>query len=241
MLLSILIPTLASRRTLFERISATLRGQIHACGWDDRIEIVTLADEGELPTGTKRNLLMQRARGEFIASVDDDDDVSDRYVELVGKALLAHSDVDCLGIRGEITYRGRYRRAFVYSAAYRKYQTVNGVYLRPPHHLNPIRRTIALRFPFLDVRRSEDAEWALRIARAGALQREHFIDHSLYRYYSRRWWLAQWAIDRTERIRHPLGLQLVNRLILLPPPPQHHASTPRDVAPVDDLGGTKDG
>ncbi len=104
MLLSILIPTLESRRALFGRISATLQMQIHACGWDDRIEILSMADAGELPTGTKRNALMRRARGEFIASVDDDDDVSEQYVELVGGALLAHPDVDCLGIRGEVTY-----------------------------------------------------------------------------------------------------------------------------------------
>jgi hypothetical protein len=238
MLLSILIPTLESRRTRFERISATLRGQIRACGWDDRIEIVAFADAGELPTGTKRNALMQRARGEFIVGVDDDDDVSDRYVELIGGALLAHPDVDCLGIRGEVTYRGKYRRAFVYSAAHRTYQTVNGVYLRPPHHLNPVRRAIALRYPFLDVRRSEDAEWALRIARDGALQREHFIDHLLYRYYSRRWWFAQWTIDRTERIRHPLGLQLVNRLRWMPPR-RHLASPPHDVARGVEHDGTE--
>jgi len=217
MLLSILIPTLESRRASFLRISTKLATQIHACGWDDRIEILSMADAGELPTGTKRNALMRRARGEFIVSVDDDDDVSERYVELVGGALLAHPDIDCLGIRGEVTYRGKYRRSFEYSSRHRVYCTVNGVYLRPPHHLNPMRRAIAVRYRFLDVRRSEDAEWALRIARDGVLQREHFIDHPLYYYCSRRWWLTQWAIDHTERIRHPLGLQLVNRLRLLSP------------------------
>jgi hypothetical protein len=232
MILSILIPTLASRRPQFEQMCATLRGQIHACGWDDRIEIVAMADHGEVPTGTKRNALIQRARGEFVVGVDDDDGVSDRYIALLGGALLAHPDVDCLGIRGQVTYRGKYPRTFVYSAAYRHYHTVNGVYRRPPHHLNPIRRAIALRYPFLDVRRSEDAEWALRIARDGALQREHFVDHLVYRYYSRRWWLAQWTIDRTERIRHPLGLQLVNRLRFVSAR-RRRACMPHEAAPGD--------
>lgn len=220
MLLSILIPTLEDRRALFERIVAKLDAQVHACGWDDRIEILPMVDRGELPTGTKRNALLRRARGEFVASVDDDDDVSDDYVALIGGALLAYPDVDCLGIRGEVTYRGKYRRSFAYSIRYPTYRTMNGVYLRPPHHLNPMRRAIALRYPYLAVRRSEDAECALRMARDGALRREYFIERPVYRYYSRRWWVVQWTIDRTERVRHPLGLQMVNRLRLLSPPAQ---------------------
>jgi hypothetical protein len=129
----------------------------------------------------------------------------------------------------------------VYSVANREYRTTNAVYLRPPHHVNPIRRAIALRYPFLDVKRSEDAEWALRIARDGALQREYFIDHLLYRYHSRRWWLAQWMIDSTERIRHPLGLQLVNRLKFVSPRQQHLASALHDVARVDGRDGAGGG
>jgi hypothetical protein len=74
-----------------------------------------------------------------------------------------------------------------------------------------------LRYPFLPVRRSEDAECALRMARDGALWNEHFVDHLLYHYHSRRWWVAQWVVDRTERIRRPLGLQIVNRLRLVSP------------------------
>jgi len=239
MLLSILIPTLTSRRARFEWIHAKLMDQIRACGWEHRIEILSLADRGEVPTGTKRNALMARARGEFIVGVDDDDDVSECYVELIGGALVANPTIDCIGIRGEVTYRGRYRRGFVYSIAHREYRTVKGVYLRPPHHLNPMRRRIAARYPFMGIWRNEDTECALRISRDGALQREHFIDHLLYRYHSRRWWFTQWAIDRTEPVRLPLGLQMVNRLKFvspaLPPPPLGAASaSERAGAAADD-------
>ncbi len=211
MFASILIPTLESRRPLFDRVYAKLAGQIRACGWEDQIEIVWLRDRGELSTGAKRNLLMDRARGDFVVSVDDDDDVSDRYISLIGQALQAHPDVDCVGIKGEMTFRGRYRRPFVYSIAHPAYRSERGVYLRPPHHLNPIRRTIAVKYRFLDIRRTEDTEWALQMSRAGALRKEVLIDEVIYHYKSRRWWGLQWAIDKTEWIRHPLGLQLVNR------------------------------
>lgn len=211
MLLSILIPTLERRRTLFDRIHAKLSAQIRACGWEREVEILTLCDRGEMTTGAKRNALMDRAHGAFIVSVDDDDDVSDQYVSLIGQALRAQPDVDCIGIRGEVSFRGRYRRMFVYSIAHPIYRSEHGVYLRPPHHLNPIRRAIAVRYRYLDVRRSEDADWALQMSRAGALRTERMIDEVIYYYDCRRWWLMQWAIDRTEAVRHPLGLQMVNR------------------------------
>ncbi len=214
MLLSILIPTLESRRPLFDRIHAKLTAQIHAGGWERDVEIVSLCDRGEMTTGAKRNALMDRARGQFIVSVDDDDDVSDRYVGVIGDALRAHPDVDCLGIKGEVTFRGRYRRTFVYSIVHPVYRSERGVYLRPPHHLNPIRRAIAGRYRFLDVRRTEDTEWALQMSRAGVLRNELLIDETLYYYDCHRWWVVQWAIDRTDWIRHPLGLQMVNRFEL---------------------------
>src|SRR3990167_7766463 len=96
MLLSILIPTLTSRRARFEWIHAKLMDQIRACGWEHRIEILSLADRGEVPTWTKRNALMARARCEFIVGVDDDDDVSECYVELIGGALVANPTIDCI-------------------------------------------------------------------------------------------------------------------------------------------------
>jgi hypothetical protein len=71
---------------------------------------------------------------------------------------------------------------------------------------------VAARFPFADVSYAEDAEWALRIARAGALRAEHMLEPILYHYHSRRHWMMQAAIDVTEPVRRPLGLELANRV-----------------------------
>jgi hypothetical protein len=144
--------------------------------------------------------------------VDDDDDVSDTYVEAICDALRLHPEVDCLGITGLVYFRGVHPHRFVYSARYDHYFSREGVYYRPPYMLNPTRRALAAQFPYANVNFNEDMDWALRVARAKILKCEWMLDEILYYYYSRRHWYVQWMIDVTEPIRHPLGLQYANRL-----------------------------
>lgn len=212
MLLSILIPTLESRRELFESLRADLAAQIRQASLENEVEILSLCDKGEMPLGAKRNALIQKAAGEFVVFVDDDDRVSGDYVERISDAIRRRPGIDCVGIRGVITFRGKRPSAFIHSLRYPDYSSRGGVYYRPPYHLNPVRRSIAALYPFLEIRYSEDIEWALRLQRHGALRREEFVDADLYHYRSRRWWFYQWMLDRTESIRHLLGLRLVNRL-----------------------------
>lgn len=211
-LLSILVPTLVERDAVFARLHATLSAQIDRHGLADRVEIRSLRDNRERTTGDKRNALIAAAAGGFVVFADDDDDVHDDYVGLIAAALRAHAGVDCLGIRGVVDFRGRWPREFVHSIRYQEYVTRGGVYCRPPYILNPMRRDVASRFAFADVSYAEDAEWALRIARTGALRTEHMLEPVIYRYHSRRHWMLQAAIDLTEPVRRPLGLEFANRV-----------------------------
>jgi glycosyltransferase involved in cell wall biosynthesis len=211
-LLSLLIPTLEARRTLFLALWEHLRKQIQEAGLDEAVEILSLSGNGEKSIGAKRNELVEQARGEFIAFIDDDDLVSHDYVSRICDAIRRRPDIDCAGIRGLVTFRGKHAREFVHSLAYRDYFSRGGRYYRPPCHLNPIRRSIAERYRFAELSYSEDIDWALRIQRDGALKTEEFVDATLYHYRSRRWWYYQWLLDRTERLRHALGLRFSNRL-----------------------------
>lgn len=212
MLLSVLIPTLERRRTLFSRVHGQLTAQAAAAGLAEDVEILHLRDNGERPTGWKRNRLLERAQGEFVAFVDDDDTVSDDYLPRICDGIRSHPGIDCIGIRGIIRFRGSHPREFIHSVRYSDYRTRGGVYLRPPYHLNPIQRSIASRYHFADVYYSEDIDWARSMAFDRALEKEYFIDSVLYYYASRRFWSYQWALDHTETLRHSLGLRLDNRL-----------------------------
>jgi hypothetical protein len=212
LLLSVLIPTLERRRALFHRVHSQLEGESASGCLEQAVEILHLRDNGEHSTGWKRNRLIEQARGRFVSFVDDDDCVSDDYLSRICEAIRTHPDIDCVGIRGEIRFRGSHPREFVHSIRHSDYMTRGSVYLRPPYHLNPIRRSIAARYRFADVCYSEDIDWARAMASDGVLQKECFIDSVLYYYDSRRSWKYQWLLDHTETIRHRLGLRLDNRL-----------------------------
>lgn len=211
-LLSVQVPTLAQRADNLSFLLGKLERQVRAAGLQDQVEILVLCDDGETPTGTKRNRLMDRAQGEYLVSIDDDDDVHERYLSLIVDLLRQNPGVDCIGIKGEVSFAGAASRTFIYSTRYKQYRTRNGIYQRPPHHLNPIRRQIARRYAFEPVWTSEDSDCALRMARDGALRTEVFLDEVIYYYRSQRKAWVQSALDHTEFIRHPLGLQWVNRL-----------------------------
>ncbi len=214
MILSLLIPTLDARRGLFLALYAALRQQIRDGGWDSEVEILHLADWGVHSVGSKRNQLVARAAGLFVAFIDDDDTVSADYVSRILTAIRENPEVDCIGIRGEITFRGRHPREFIHSVRYADYFSVRHTYFRPPYHLNPIRREIAARYRFPDVSYSEDIAWAMQMQRDGALRREVLVDGILYYYRSRRFWAYQWLLDATESIRHRFGIRLANRVPL---------------------------
>jgi glycosyltransferase involved in cell wall biosynthesis len=210
-ILSLLIPTLESRRAQFEALRHVLTQQIAAAHLESDVEILSLCDNGSQPTGAKRNALLERAAGEFVAFVDDDDEVSGEYVASICDAIRQYPDVDCIGIKGVITFRGGHPKEFIHSIRYGDYSSAGGVYTRPPYHLNPIRRSIAAGCHFKEVYYSEDIEWALRILHDRRLQSETFIDKPLYHYHSRRPWFYQWLLDTTEPVRHFLGLRMTNR------------------------------
>jgi len=209
MLLSILIPTLECRSASFAALRDELVRQIACSCRQSQVEILSECDNGGVPTGTKRNTLLNRAAGDFVVFVDDDDEVSSEYVESICRAIESHSDIDCIGITGTITFLGSHPRTFVHSLRYRDYSSKGGIYTRPPYHLNPIRRSIAVSFKFRDVYYSEDIDWALRIREQ--LKKEVFLDPVLYYYHARRYWPYQWLLDRTETVRHRMGLRLTNR------------------------------
>lgn len=181
--LSILICTLDSRGPMLARLREKLEAQILRAGLQHNIEIRSHADDGSMPIGTKRNSLLREASGEYVCFVDDDDDLAGSYIEDIW-GELADGSVDCVGMAGlMIGPNGTQPKLFIHSNKYKDSFERNSVYYRPPNHLNPMRREIAIRYGFPKKNEGEDLDFCSRIARDGVLKTERFIEHPLYIYF----------------------------------------------------------
>jgi Glycosyl transferase family 2 len=180
--LSILICTIEDREDQFNHIFNKLLKQIKTFHLQHEIEILSFKDKrGEHSIGYKRNVLLQKSTGTYICFVDDDDDVSPHYVKLIYDNIIRHKP-DCLSLTGIITENGHNPRTFIHSIDYTTYFQKNGVYYRPPNHLNPIKRSIAIQFQFPDTSHGEDTAWAYAIAQSKLLKRESKITEPYYFY-----------------------------------------------------------
>ncbi len=181
-LLSILIPTLTARSEMLEKLMDKLKLQIRESsqGSEPDVEVVINEDDGTKPVGFKRNALIAAANGKFVVFVDDDDDISDDYVYQIRRAIIDHPNVDCIGMRAVMTTGGRSPRPVVYSKKYQIPSVKGSMFLRPPQHMTPIRRAIAIRHKFPNINLGEDGHWAKCVY--PDIKSEHFVDKVLYHY-----------------------------------------------------------
>jgi glycosyltransferase involved in cell wall biosynthesis len=179
MSLSILICHLPKRRLYLQRLLDTLDPQI--VGF--KVSIHADADK-HLSIGAKRNRLLQKAEGEYVCFIDDDDRISDNYISLLMEGI--NKGVDCCSLQGIITEDGNNPLLFEHSIKYNAYKTnpdnMHVRYERYPNHLNCIKSSIAKQFTFPEKNHSEDTEWATAIFKAGVLRTEHQINEVIYHY-----------------------------------------------------------
>jgi glycosyltransferase involved in cell wall biosynthesis len=177
MTLSILICTLPNRIGYLSQLINALNPQITS-----EVEVLVESDNGSMTTGHKRNLLLQRSKGKYVVFIDDDDMVAPTYVKDILTA--AESNPDAIVFNGTMTTDGRDERKWYISKDY-GYEAKGGAYYRYPNHIVPIRREIAMAFPFMDIRIGEDYAWATAIHNSGLIQTEVKIEKELYHYQFR--------------------------------------------------------
>lgn len=184
--LSILIPTLPTRRKWYKSIASQVSTQLNALTTRDKInywELVELVDPNEqvdITIGAKRNEMMSRATGEYLVFVDDDDRIADNYIELVMAGIATNPD--CCSLNGIITTDGKDPKPFKHSIDYKEMYEQDGVYYRPPNHLNTVRSSIAKQMVFPDWQRSEDSNYCFQLRDSGLLKVEYKIPETLYFY-----------------------------------------------------------
>lgn len=177
---SILICTLQERSEQFSKLFDKLSNQVKENHLEDQIEILFFNDNREHTVGFKRNALVQRSQGQYLNFIDDDDDIHDNYIKMIYDKL--QDKPDCVSLNGVITFNGNNPAAFVHSIQYKGYFQQDGVYYRPPNHLNTMKRSVASQFLFPDISHGEDTNWAMQIAQSGLLNSEATLDIPYYFY-----------------------------------------------------------
>jgi glycosyltransferase involved in cell wall biosynthesis len=178
MKLSILICTIPSRSEMLKKLTQQLMlllGKYDESEW----EVLIQPDEN-INVGQKRNILLQKASGDFVVFIDDDDEIHDNYIDAFMHAIHCNPDADCIGYRGYITFDGNSRKDWVISKECETWHEKDGVYYRTPNHISPVKRKIALQVMFPQSDFGEDYVYSMGIL--PYLRTEVFIDEQLYHY-----------------------------------------------------------
>jgi len=175
MKLSILICSLPERDDKLTRLVHHLRNQNK---YND-VQVVWKTSGREVPTGTKRNQLINETSSDYFCFIDDDDLVPNYYIDELVQAISKAPDV--ITFIGHMTTNGTDRRNFTIKLG-SKYEEKNGHYYRFPNHLCCFRREAVKGVKFPDIWVQEDYEWASAIHNKKLLKTEVHINKDMYHY-----------------------------------------------------------
>lgn len=179
MLLSILIPTLPDRINQYTELINCINIQLTQLNAFDKVEIITDDRGRSIPTGTKRNDLINKAKGLYTVFIDDDDKLPLFYIYEVLKAIESNPDV--ITFKGYMTTNNIDRVDFIIKLN-ESYEERKGVYYRYPNHLCPMKRELIKGVKFEDITIGEDYKWATKIKELDLLKTEVHIDSNMYYY-----------------------------------------------------------
>lgn len=199
--LTILIPTIGQRETLFLRLLTGLLPQLDAAG--GRARVLAWRNNGTPHLGVIRDHLVRDADSEYVAFIDDDDLVPEWYVEEILTAIEQRPDH--IGFRMEYSSNGGHPEIVEHSLRHGRWHRDHaGMLVRDFTHVDPIRRDIAMRgrFETRHPNRAEDRHWVKQVRPHLAGGVEVFIDRIMYYYL---WDQSVSAWQRPEAILPKLG------------------------------------
>lgn len=191
--ISILVPTVPSRSSKLDRLMKNIRENSGDKQEGKDYEICVLctpaSSNGGPQTGTKRNQLVESARGEYVWFVDDDDLLMNNSLSLVID-LCRSEKRDIVSICGKFTVDGLGDAKWSIRKGNRNRDVLDkatGIQHlhRAPNHITPTRREISLGCKFPDVSFAEDAVYCQRLR--GRVRSESILEIPAYHYdYSSR-------------------------------------------------------
>ena len=158
-ILSILICSLKERKEKLDNLLKILHSQTSG----KNVEIKVCVDNREMNIPQKRNKLLNSAMGEYVCFIDDDDIVSNKYVEKILECLKYKPD--CVGFMGMYFRDGVRGLDFSHSIIYKRWRDTRTLYERTPNHLNPIKKDLVFKIGGFNetIRYGEDRDFSKRI------------------------------------------------------------------------------
>jgi hypothetical protein len=180
--LSILTPSIPSRiGNSLQKIIEKINNQIKENNLEKKVEHLILIDNKVRTVGRKRDNLIQSAIGQFIAFVDDDDDISNDYVLQLTNAIKANPDVDVITFKQNCYIENYPKSVAVFSLKNENESYVPGTtFKRKPYHICAWNKNIAQKYRVPSNNISEDIGWVSQLWKEA--KTEYFIDKALHAY-----------------------------------------------------------
>lgn len=160
MILSILTPTIPGREKQLHALQTRIEAQSSGLKTLGQVEHLILSDNRKRSIGAKRQALFDIARGQYIAFVDDDDDITDTYV--TDLLAAAASGADVITFMQAADYNGQKSIVdFQLGQGDHAYEP-DGITNRDAWHVNAWRRETVLGCQFLESNYGEDRVWAIQ-------------------------------------------------------------------------------
>ena len=168
---TIMIATIPGRERKLQSLLTTLREKVDRIAPEIRLELCLDFDNRESTIGSKRQRLLERAQGKYLCFIDDDDDITDAYVE--DFLAMFRGGFHTMRLRGTMR-----EYTFVHSTSVKLSDPMATkdnppIFQRPPNHLNPMLSDIAKLIRFKSAVYGEDLDWTISLARTGFLQTEY--------------------------------------------------------------------
>jgi hypothetical protein len=168
---SVMVPTIPGREAKLQALLKKVREIASRVAPELRVEICLDFDNRESSIGVKRQRLLAAAKGKYSSFIDDDDDITDAYVEDV-RAMIKG------GFHTMRLYGSMQNYRFMHSTSVKLTDPMatkdeHPIFQRPPNHLNPMMADIAKLIQFKNATYGEDLDWTLTLYRTGFLQTEY--------------------------------------------------------------------
>jgi hypothetical protein len=177
---SVLIATIPGREENLRTLITSIQEKVARICPEVRLEICIAFDNRETSIGMKRQHLLTQANGRYLSFIDDDDRITDAYVEDL-KACF-HGGYSVMRLRGQINEYTFTHSVDVKLSDPMATKDVPAVFQRPPNHLNPILSDVAKLIPFKNATYGEDLDWTIALLKSNFLQTEYQSDPSRIHY-----------------------------------------------------------